>query len=86
VTAYANTWALGRLAPGQTKSFVWRVTAVKPGVHRIVYRIAAGLNGKAKAVLAGGGIPQGHFTVTIDGKPENAVVNDAGQVVVKPGR
>lgn len=84
VTAYANTWALGTLAPGQTKSFVWHVTAVKPGVHRIVYRIAAGLNGKAKAVLAGGGIPQGSFTVKIDGQPQEAVVNDAGQVVQKP--
>jgi hypothetical protein len=31
LTAYTNTWALGKLRPGQIKTFVWRVTAVKPG-------------------------------------------------------
>ena len=54
ITAYTNTWALGSLKPNQTKTFVWRVTAVKPGVHAIKYKVAAGLDGKAKAVRAGG--------------------------------
>ena len=30
-TAYTNTWALGRVAPGQTKTFEWRVTPVEAG-------------------------------------------------------
>ncbi len=30
-TAYVNTWALGRLGPGKTKTFKWNVTAVRPG-------------------------------------------------------
>ena len=59
-TAFVNTpgpWA--RLRPGQTKTFTWKVTAVKPGVHILRYRVAAGLNGKATAVLAGGGEASG---------------------------
>ena len=53
VTAYSNTWALGALAPGKTATFVWRVTAVQPGVHTVAWEVAAGLNGKAKAVQNG---------------------------------
>ena len=34
VTAYSNTWALGALAPGQTATFDWGVTAVKAGTLR----------------------------------------------------
>lgn len=69
VTAYTNTWALGPLKPGQTKTFVWRVTAVKPGAHTIRYTVAAGLDGKAKAVLPGGGSPTGEFEINISGAP-----------------
>jgi hypothetical protein len=81
VTAYANTWALGRLAPGQTTTFKWAVTAVAPGTHQIRYRVAAGLNGKAKAQLAGGGVPQGIFTVKISAKPAQSYVNNSNKIV-----
>jgi hypothetical protein len=69
VTASYDVWALGRLAPGATRSFVWNVTPVKPGVHTVVYRVYAGLGGKARAILAGGRAPGGSFTVAIAGKP-----------------
>jgi hypothetical protein len=83
ITAYTNTWALGQLAPNQTKTFVWRVTAVKGGVHAIKYKVAAGLNGKAKAVLAGGNEePTGTFTVNVSNKPADARVGPDGQVIV----
>jgi hypothetical protein len=83
ITAYTNTWALGQLAPNQTKTFVWRVTAVKGGVHAIKYKVAAGLNGKAKAVVAGGNEePTGTFTVNVSNKPANARVGPDGQVIV----
>jgi hypothetical protein len=85
ITAYTNTWALGTLKPNQTKTFVWRVTAVKPGVHAIKYKIAAGLDGKAKAVKAGGNEePEGTFSVNISNKPANARVGPNGQVIVEP--
>jgi hypothetical protein len=87
ITAYTNTWALGKLKPGQTKTFVWRVTAVKPGVHAIKYRVAAGLNGKAKAVLAGGNQePTGAFTINVSGKPADAKIGANGQVITQPRR
>jgi hypothetical protein len=85
VTAYTNTWALGRVRPGQTRTFVWRVTAVKSGVHAIKYKVAAGLDGKAKAVLAGGNeAPTGAFTINVSGKPADARVGNNGQVIVEP--
>jgi hypothetical protein len=80
-TAYANTWALGSLAPGKVATFDWTVTAVKAGTHVVNYEIAAGLNGKAVAQLANGNAPKGSFRVTIHGKPEQAYVNDKGQII-----
>lgn len=74
-TAYVNTWALGRLAPGQTRTFAWKVMPVKPGLHTVHFSFAAGLAGKAKAELAGGGPVQGQFTVSIAGKPPASHVN-----------
>jgi len=81
ITAYTNTWALGPLKPGQTKTFVWHVTAIKSGVHSLQYTIAAGLNGNAKAQLAGGQVPAGSFTTSIANKPANATVGPNGNVI-----
>jgi hypothetical protein len=83
VTAYANTWALGRLAPGKTARFVWAVTAVKAGKHVVAWQVAAGLNGKAKAVMANGAAPHGTFAVNVDTAPAQSYVNNNGQIVTK---
>jgi hypothetical protein len=81
-TAYTSTWALGRVAPGQTKTFEWKVTPVKAGDYRVRYRIAAGLDGKAQARLANGERPQGTFDVSISRKPAQSRVDpDTGKVV-----
>jgi hypothetical protein len=74
-TANYDVWALGSLAPGATRSFVWHVTAVKPGTHTVTYRVYAGLGGKAKATLAGGAVPTGRFKVDIAGQPSPKHVN-----------
>jgi hypothetical protein len=81
VTAYANTWALGRLAPGKTARFDWAVTAVKAGKHVVAWQVAAGLNGKAKAVLSNGSAPKGTFAVKVDTAPARSYVNNNGQIV-----
>ena len=78
-SAATNTWALGRLGAGETKTFTWKVTAVEPGSYTLRYRVSPGLAGKAK--LAAGGRTDGLFKVTIDDKPVPARVNDKGQVV-----
>lgn len=84
VTAYSNTWALGALAPGQTANFNWSVTAVQSGTYRVRYEVAAGLNGKAKAVLEDGSRPAGTFKVTITSAPQQSYVTDSGQVIKIP--
>src|SRR4051812_38379629 len=82
-TAYVGTSALGPLGPGQTKTFKWDVTAVIAGDYNLKYAVAAGLNGKAKAVLAGGGTPTGAFTGHISSKAPQAHVADDGSTIVK---
>jgi hypothetical protein len=84
-TANYNIWALGPLAPGATRTFVWHVTPVKPGLHRIFYRVYAGLNGRARATLTGGGAPVGSLTVRIAGRPPLTHVDpQTGKVVPGP--
>ncbi len=88
-TSYANTWAQGPLRPGQSSVFVWRVTAVKPGRHSIVYEVAAGLNGKAVACVEGScdqtkNRVKGAFTVNIDQTPRNDKVGPNGQITGAP--
>ena len=78
-SAYANTWTLGPLKGGQTKTFVWKLTAVEPGEYSLSYRVAPGLDGKAR--LDSGSQARGSFDVTIADDPVPARVNDAGEVV-----
>ena len=86
VSAYTNTWALGPLRPGKTARFSWKLTAVSPGKHVVAWQVAAGLNGKAKAVLSDGSRPQGTFAVDISSAPQQSYVNNNGQIVVGKGQ
>ena len=83
MTAYSNTWALGRLAPGKTARFDWAVTAVQSGKHVVAWEVAAGLNGKAKAILSNGSRPHGTFAVNVNQAPAQSYVNNNGQIVTK---
>jgi len=86
-TAYVNTWACGPLKPNQQKAFRWSVTAVKAGEFTINWRVAAGLDGKAKAVAAGGGpAPRGSFTGTISDAAPDVRVADDGKTIVSGTR
>lgn len=82
-TAMVNTWALGSLDPGRVATFVWNLTAVKSGNHRLDYRAAAGLNGKARAVTDTGGVPAGTIAVRVTPKPRKSYVLPNGEVVEK---
>jgi hypothetical protein len=84
-TAYVDTYALGSLRPGQTRSFTWSVTAVKAGPYKLDWRVAAGLDGKAKAELAAGGVPRGTFRGRISSEAPDARVADDGETVVEDG-
>jgi hypothetical protein len=84
-TATYKVWALGPLAPRATRSFVWNVSPVKPGMHRLSYRVYAGLNGNAQAELADGSPPAGSFAVNIaDHPPPTHVDPTTGKVVAGP--
>jgi hypothetical protein len=84
-TAYANTWALGPLAPGDERTFVWRVTAVEPGRYVVTYRLAGSLTGGARLETPDGRVPRGRFAATISGRPRGLRVTDDGRIVSVPG-
>jgi hypothetical protein len=85
-TAYVNTWACGKLGVGKIKTFKWTVTATRAGPYRIHYTVAAGLNGKAKAVDANGARPTGLFRGTISDTPPQTRVADDGHTIVRGTR
>ena len=77
-TAYVNTYSLGPLGANRTATFEWKVTAVRAGDFRVCYRVAAGLDGKAKAVPAAGSLPiekewQGNIS---NAAPKTGVADD----------
>ena len=86
-TAYVNTWACGPLRAGRERTFRWSVTAVEAGDFDMRWRVAAGLDGKAKAVGAGGGeAPRGSFTGTVSDEAPEVRVADDGKTVVSGTR
>jgi hypothetical protein len=86
-TAYVNTWACGPLKPNERRTFRWSVTAVSAGDFKITWRVAAGLDGKAKAVAPGGGpAPRGRFSGTISDEAPDVRVADDGKTIVSGTR
>jgi hypothetical protein len=79
--AQTDTFQFGAVPPGERKDVDWRLTAVRTGTYTVHYEVAAGLEGKAKAVSADGSPVKGKFLVTITSKPPQTCVNDAGQIV-----
>jgi hypothetical protein len=78
-SAYSNTWTLGPLKGGETKTFEWKLTAVEPGEYSLAYRVSPGLDNKA--TLADGSKARGTFDVTVRDEPVPARVNSKGEVV-----
>jgi hypothetical protein len=78
-TAATNTWAVGRMFPGQTVELEWRLTAVRPGSYTVSYEVSPGLHGSA--VPANGQRTTGSFEVEISDDPVPARVNEKGEVV-----
>lgn len=86
-SAYVNTWACGPLRPNEQRTFRWSVTAVRAGDYKIDWRVAAGLDGKAKAVAPGGGpAPRGQFSGTVSDKAPTVRVADDGKTIVSGTR
>jgi hypothetical protein len=83
VTAYSNTWALGRLAPGRAARFVWTVTPVKAGRFVVAWAVAAALSGDNRAVLTLGRPARGKLAVHVSTEPPHYVVQPDGNVTTK---
>jgi hypothetical protein len=82
-TAYVDTWACGPLRPDAERTLRWTVTAVVAGPYEIAYRVAAGLNGKARGVApAGGRPPEGKLSGEVSSKPNRTRVGADGKTVV----
>ena len=84
-TAATNTYSFGELAPDDTVRAVFRVTPVVGGTYTVNYEVAAGLDGKAKAVTDTGEPVEGEFVATISTRPPAAAVNEQGDVVSPNG-
>ena len=83
--AQTDTFQFGAVEPGDSRDIVWRVTPIRAGTFPVHYEVAAGLEGKAKAVTADGSPVKGEFVVTISDKPPQTCVNGAGQVTTGCG-
>jgi hypothetical protein len=78
---YVDTWSLGPLEPGESKSFRWDVTAVQAGPYELTYSVAAGLDGKARAVDENGDTPTGVFTGTVSDEAPQTRIADDGKTI-----
>jgi hypothetical protein len=69
-SALTNTWTVGPVPAGQTRTLNWKVTAVRAGTYSLRYRVAAGIDGKAIAEsFDGSGSPKGSFIARITRAP-----------------
>jgi hypothetical protein len=77
-SAYTNTWAVGPLEEGRSRTVEWKLTAVKAGTYTVNWRVSPSLEGD---VSLGDGRTSGSFDVTIRDEPVPARVDDDGEVV-----
>jgi hypothetical protein len=81
-TSNRKTFSFGPLEPGATTEAVWKLSAVRAGKFTVLYRVAAGLSGTAKAETNGVGAG-GSFATEISAVPPDTEVTDDGEVVEK---
>jgi hypothetical protein len=77
-SAYTNTWAVGPLGEGRSRTLEWKLTAARAGRFTVNWRVSPALEGD---VSLGDGRTEGAFDVTITDEPVPARVNDQGEVV-----
>ena len=75
-SALTNTWTVGPVPAGQTRTLDWKMTAVRAGTYSLRYRVAAGIDGKAIAEsFDGSGTPKGSFIARITRTPSSLEQN-----------
>jgi len=82
VTASSDTWAAGRVEPGESTTLRWVVTPIEPGSRTLSYEIDGGLKGDVRATLANGAPPHGSIAVRVTDKAPKARVDPrTGEVI-----
>jgi hypothetical protein len=76
-----KTFDFGELEPGATTKAIWKLSAVRAGKYTLLYRIDAGLSGKARAKTTGGVAPGGSFATEISERLPETEVNGNGEIV-----
>jgi hypothetical protein len=83
-SSYPDTYPLGPLGAGHTATFMWDVTAVRPGPYHLCWRVNTGLYGKSKAVAASGSAPvAGEFKGTVSRKAPKATIGPDGRSIIE---
>lgn len=80
-TSNRKTFALGPLKPNDTASAIWKLSAVKAGDWKVIYRVGAGLGTQVKAETPSGEVPEGTFAANITAELPETEVTDDGEVV-----
>lgn len=83
-TSDPKTFAFGPLKAGQTRSAVWKLSAVRQGKYTLRYQVGAGLSGEGKAETASGVAPGGTFVAEITARTPNTEVTGSGEIVEIP--
>ncbi len=81
--AETDSFQFGAVRSGESRDIVWRVTPVRAGTYTVHYEVAAGLQGKAKAVTVDGGPVKGEFPVTITSKSPETCVKGTAEVTTQ---
>ena len=80
-TSDPKTFAFGPLAAGQTRSVVWKLSAVRQGKYTLRYQVGAGLGTQTKAKTEGGVAPGGTFVAEVTAQTPDTEVTDDGEIV-----
>lgn len=80
-TSSPKTFAFGALKAGETRSAVWKLSAVREGKYTLRYQVGAGLGTQTKAKTEGGVAPGGTFVAEITAKNPDTEVTDDGEIV-----
>jgi len=80
-TSDPKTFAFGPLKAGETRSAVWKLSAVRQGKYTLRYQVGAGLGSQTKAKTKGGVAPGGTFVAEITAQNPDTEVTDSGEIV-----
>lgn len=80
-TSNRRTFDFGPLQPGASTAAVWKLSAVRVGRYRLLYRVDAGLSDEVAAETDNGAVPGGSIVAEITPKLPETEVKDNGEIV-----